>query len=417
MSKTGTFISVAEDQEGKNPRIITDDFPLRVNAGFGDLTTDAWGRQKVSADYSLFHSLFTFDIPATLWLYYENSVEVPVSTTVTSINGLANVSSGGNVSTLSARRHPRYQPNRGQLWSASMIFPNPDADGIRDFGLFDDGNGVFFRLKQVDGVGRLHACLLRGGSTVRDELITIPFDIDLSKGNIFDIQMQWRGVGNIKFFAGNPETGASELIHTLNLLNTLTTLSTEDAAMSCSFRSTNVTEDVTLQCGCVDLTSEGGGINREQYGSAFAENVAVNGTNSPVLVIRQPLLISGKQNTRDIRFARATVKCSKKGTFKVWTGRDPAGIIGATFQEINNGSFVETDSPDVVAGAVRATSINTSLLRYITSISVEATVRTEVVNPSRETIEFFLIHGDYVIITGTFSAATAEAVIEWGEEI
>lgn len=391
----------------------------RTEPGRGDLIADAWGKQKTSADFSLFHSLFTFDIPKTLWLSYENGVEVTTWTGATSSGGAASISSNGNNTVLTARRHPRYQPNRGQLWSASMLFPSPNADGIRDFGVFDDDNGVFFRLKPKAGVGTLYAVLLRGGTEVLEEEINIPFSVDLSKGNIFDIQMQWRGVGNVKFYIGNPDTGLPELVHMFNLLGTLTTLSTEDAAMSCSFKSTRTTSDVTQQCGCVDLTSEGGGINREQYGAAYSDNVTVNGTAVPVLVIRQPNLISGKQNTRDIRLARITVKSSKKGSFRVWVTRDPAAIVGATFKQINSGSgsYVEADSTDMDATAVRATSVNISKMRRITSIPVEAAIRAEVTNPSRETIEFFLIHGDYVVITGTFSTATCEAVMEWGEEI
>jgi len=387
-----------------------------VTLGKGDLTLDAWATQRVSVDRSLVHGLFTFDIPPSQWFLYENGTEVASSSDISSTDGLLVVSSSTTNRQAVHRRHARYQPNRGQKWSVSMIFPSPDADGVRDFGLFNSSEGLFFRIKPNGGVGTLYA-VRRYNGTDTEELITVPFTIDLSKGNIFDIQMQWRGVGNVKFFIGNPTTGVSEWVHTFDFLGTLTTLSTRDSALCVAFKSTYTTEAVTQKCGCVDLTSEGGGQDNEEYGSAYAESVSVNGTDAPVIVLKQPDTIGGKFNSRDIRLARITVQCSKKATFKVWITRDATAITGATFVALGNGSYVECDSTDMSGSAVRATSLTTSSMRYITSIPVEAAHRAEVTNPSRETIQFFLVHGDYLVVSCTASTATAETVVEWGEEI
>jgi hypothetical protein len=388
-----------------------------VVMGKGDLKQDAWGTQRVVHDISLGHGLFTFDVPASQWLFYENGTEVVSSSDITSVNGMLSVVSNTTSRSISSRRHARYQPNRGHKFSASMIFPSPDADGIRDFGLFTDQEGVFFRLKPSGGTGTLYAVRRYNSVDVQEEAITVPFTIDLSKGNIFDIQMQWRGVGNIKFYIGNPATGVSECVHVFNLLGTLTTLSTRDPALPVSFKSTYTTEAVTMLCGCDDLTSEGGQKETEEYGSVYSENVTVNGTDVPVIVLKQPLLINTMINSRDVRLARITVTCSKKSTFKVWVTRSAAAITGATYKPLGNGSFIETDSTDMDATAVRATSVTTSSMKFITSIPVEQTVRAEVTNPSRETIQFFLVRGDYLVVTCTASTAAAECVVEFGEEI
>ena len=60
--------------------IVTETEPFPVIAGRGDLATDVWGTQKVSFDKSLFHGLFTFDVPPTMWFVLEDGVEIANST-------------------------------------------------------------------------------------------------------------------------------------------------------------------------------------------------------------------------------------------------------------------------------------------------------------------------------------------------
>ena len=57
------------------------DYPHRTKInggtlGTGDLTEDAWGVQKVSLPYSLFHGMFSFDIPAKMWFMYDGGTQV-----------------------------------------------------------------------------------------------------------------------------------------------------------------------------------------------------------------------------------------------------------------------------------------------------------------------------------------------------
>jgi hypothetical protein len=175
-------------------------------------------------------------------------------------------------------------------------------------------------------------------------------------------------------------------------------------------------EDVEILIGCVDITSENGAIDREVYGSSYSEGISVN-TDTPVIVIKQPWLINAATNTRSITLARISVSCSKKGVFKVWLTRDPSSIIGATFKRVGGGSFVETDSTDMDVTAVRATSVVTANMKFITSIPVEAQTRIAVDNPYRGKIEFTIVRGDFLVVTGTSPIGIAECVIEWGEQI
>jgi len=386
--------------------------------GGGDLVTDAWGIQKISVPQSLFHGLWTYDIPETMWFMYENGTQVYSSTNIISVGGVAQITadSTNTTVTLESRECPRYQPNRGHLFSASGWMPNKTSDGVRDFGLFTTENGVFFRLKS-DGL--LYAVLRRASVDVLEELIDtsalIGFDVE--KNNVYDIQFQWRSAGNYKFFIGDPATGASKLVHCFNLLGTLTSASMENPALPIGIKATRTTADVVVNMGCVDITGENGMLDKEQYSSAVTLQYSGSGASWPVIVIRNPLQISGETNTRTTTLARITCNANKKTYFQVWTTRDPTAFTGPTYKVINSGSYLETDSTDMDATAVRATAVNTALCRLVTTINVEANVRAQTDNPYRGRIEFPLVRGDYLVVTCNDHTATADCVVEFGEQI
>jgi len=425
-AKTAVLVDI-----NNQPLTIDDSTPIEVNVqqpvsiddnggsvtvdgilGEGGLIVDAWGSQKVSLPHSLFHGLWTFDIPASMWFMYENGAQVYTSTDITSTNAHAKLltTASNTELILESRECPRYQPNRGHLFSTALWCPNKTNDGIRNWGMSTDENGVIFRLKS-DVL--LYAVMDSGGSQVRAEVINtsgVP-GFDVEKGNVYDIQYQWRGIGNYKFFINLVH------VHTFSLLGTLTELSMENPALPIRYHVERTTEDVEINIGCADVTSENGSIDKEQYGSAYAENVTVNGTDAPVIVMRQPLLIGANTNTRTMTLARISFTCSKKATFKVWMTRDATDIAGATYRVINSGDFIETDSTDMDATAVRATALTTANMRFVTAVPVEAAVTREVDNPYRGRIEFPVVRGDHLVVSCTASTATADITIEYGLQV
>ena len=83
--------------------------------GNGDLTADAWGAQLVSLPKSLFHGLWTFDIPATMWFMYEGGTQVYTSSNIISVGGVAQLTADATHTPvlMESRECPRYQPDRG----------------------------------------------------------------------------------------------------------------------------------------------------------------------------------------------------------------------------------------------------------------------------------------------------------------
>ena len=373
--------------------------------GSGDITQDAWGIQKMSLPHSLFHGLWTFDIPLSMWFLYHGTTQVYDSPNIISHLGAARITADETNPTpiLESRECPRYQPNRGHLFSTALWCPSETADGVREWGVRTAENGVFFRLKVVGGVGLLYAVIRSGGAeteTLIDTSGVTAFDVE--KGNVYDIQYQWRGVGNYKFFIN------LQLVHTIPSLGTLTALSMENPALPVSFRCTRTTADVTMHIGCCDITSENGNDDREEPQVASATKTG-NHSDTPILSIHNPLQIGGKTNTRTIVIDSISVNSANKATFKVWATRDPDHITDEVFAAVaGSGSLTQVDTA--------ATAI-TAGPRTIAVIPVEATARSVEKFTGNSRIRFTLVRGDYLVVTRTGANAEANVTIRWGEEI
>lgn len=414
----------------------TVDNPQQVRSG-GPLSMDAWQRPKSINDYSIIHGLFSNFIPKSVWKESINGVEQTTFVNCTSDSGLAVISSGATLNdevVLDTFRSPRYEPNRGHLWSISALLPNPTAAGQRDFGMFTEENGVFFRLKSD---GKLYACRRttdNGGptTTTTEELIDerlIPRSVDYTKGNIYDIQMQWRGVGNIKFFIGDPDKGYSVLVHTMEILGTLDILSISNPSLPIAFQSTNLGDEVEIRAGCVDITTEGGQDLNHEYGSISIDNesgsVSGSGFNVPFLVVRNKKVLDGLRNVRDVQALALYAYSGSRSFVRVWKTRDETAITlnDQVWRDYGDGllEFVQYDNPGPGDPAVTTPmSFDTSKadLVFGANIATDTTFytpaqfegRTEV-HQSPGDIFIFTLHRD------TGSSQAGGVTYEFGLEI
>lgn len=379
------------------------------------LNFDAWGIQKTSHNFSIMHSMFTYEVPRETWIIRENGAEnYGTSTTCVSINGKLQCSSGaltGNSAEVVSRRNPRYQPNRGYLYSSSIFLPNKNAVGIREFGAFTQDAGVFFRLRN----GSLYAVIrttINGVTSDSETLLQLPDGLDLEKGNIFDIQMQWRGVGSVRFFVGDPTTGYSEKVLDLAHINKLTELTIFNPAMPVAFRCENTDgTQVVLECGCVDITSEGGGKESRQYSSVTSGEVALDTTELPVLAFRIPLTYDGKVNTRDCALRRISAFCDSAALLRTYYFRDPTAIT-ATWSPIHGKAFQQK----ALNGDV--TAFDTGKMNFLHERRIPINGNVEITNPDEAVGDFFLASGDYVLITIQAKNNTlGGTTLEYGQEI
>ena len=317
--------------------VLPDKLALEKQA-VGDLFLDAWGVPKASLALSLFHGMFTYDVPSEYWKESINDVEQVALVNATSSNGELVMTSNGVLNdsvVLDTFRSPRYQPNRGHLFSTSLFFDNPTLAGERTVGIFTQESGLGIRLR---GNGSTWTMYLMSRTTVSAvttdteyEVLNLPAGFDPAKGNIYDIQMQWRGVGNFKLYIGDAATGASSLVLTVNNLNVVNNVTIYNPALPIAFECINQGSDVVIRSGCVDVSSEGGQDDKGFYGSIGIDNntgqVAVSGFNTPVLVVRNKHLSpSGLRNTRDMIALLSTAYSDQRSVMRVWATRDDTAI-------------------------------------------------------------------------------------------
>jgi hypothetical protein len=377
-----------------------------VNIGKNELGYDAWGRGKTINDRSLFHGVWTYDVSARLWIERVDNVNVPIETNFTSENGMLKCQgANGELRYLHSRRHPRYQPNRGHLFSTSMILPDASLNVNQEFGLISPHAGVFFRVRS----GNIYAVRrTQFNSVITDyeELIEVPSTLDLTKGNVYDIQMQWRGVGNIKFFIN------LELVHTMNLLGTLNEVSIIQPALPAAFVLDGL---ATMYSVCVDITTEGGQKEGRQYISTSTStdsgSIALSGFNDPVLAIRLADDYRGQPNNRDVAMTRVTGYSDQKSILRIWTTVAGIGITGGTWNNIFTDNIQVSED---------ITSIDTNLCNLIHSRRLDVDTPEEITNPDAMYGDFYLTHGDYIIVTihrENGGSSLSGATIEMAEEL
>jgi len=405
------------DQTPKDIKLINngdDTYSISCSTSNNILGYDAWGRSKSVKDYSMFHGMFTFEVPDEMWIEYANGAEVP-KTNATSVNGELQLVSNGNASSmLMSKRHPRYQPNRGFLYSDSGFVKNATSS-----------NGKLYAMRRtlIDGVV-VESEVLLDYSVLKNEL---------SEGHVRDIQAQWRGVGDIKYFMDLEEILNNEL------LGTLSNVSVFNPAMPISFECTNTgiirwgvftahsgiyyewrfntPQETQLNIGCVDLTSEGGFKENRQRGSVDSDEISLGATETPVIAIRLPNTINynGTQtmNTRDISLRLITGFADDNTIMRVYYTRDISKFTGTEWTPKGNIGAIEYS----IDGDIAIDNLTANIVRIATR-RIPQYGSVEISNPDEQYGDFYLTHGDIILVTMKAKNATlGGASIEWGAEI
>jgi len=412
------FIAFAQENLG-NDKAGTDS-PQPVELAKNDLGYDAWGKPKVTIDNSLFHGMFTYSVPVTVWVEQLNGVELTAFSNATSVNGKLNLTSGVTLSDssyLRTFRNPRYEPNRGHTFSTSVFLPDPTAAGIRRWGYFTAESGSFYEKTATGLYGVIRTTV---DSTTTDDryLLDERYIDDISKGNLYDIRMQWRGIGDYDFITNK------FISKTTDLLGAATDLSMYNPANPIAFECINLGDEVVLQAGCVDITSEGGEDNGKTYGSVSISNlngqVPVTGYNTPVIAIKSLGTVGGLINTRDTLALLVNAYSDQRSLIRVWSTRDLTAITlnDQVWKDFGDGhlQYIEYDSPDVATPMTFDTA--KAELVFGSRIDQDQTYTTTAMFQNRTSI--YLNPNDMFIFTihrETGAACNVGLTFEFAEEI
>lgn len=245
---------------------ITGSAKIRFAEGLPQL--DAWGKLRVSGGTQLADYVFGQEVnftqnfsPVKLsggYATYSNTrhaIQVGVDHTVDPTNGFASASSN---------QYHHYIAGSSHLYAGTALLNSPVTTGnTRRWGLFDANNGFFFQL----GTGGVNAVDNTGFSVVvRSNIPSAPQKdtiipradwngdkldgrgdsqetIDLSKINIWWIDIQWHGAGRVRF--GTYIDGARVVCHSYYQGNEYAQAMSQTTSLPCCFSNKSTAASAT----------------------------------------------------------------------------------------------------------------------------------------------------------------------------
>lgn len=224
---------------------------------------DAFGRLRVSEPFTLFDSTLRFSKRSDLWFEKATgSATFTYSVNESSLDlGIGTAS--GNVALRRTKRRFPYQPGKSFLVMQSFV-PSPPAVGVKqDVGLFDDDNGVMFR---INGTSAQFVIRSKASGTVVENVIDQSdwnidtfSDLDMTKVQIFIADLEWLGSGRVR--CGFVIDGEIKYCHEFNHANNINTVYCTTAILPLSYRIEStaiIASGASLQQICSTVMSEGG---------------------------------------------------------------------------------------------------------------------------------------------------------------
>ena len=242
-----------------------------VNPGTGGTAVDAFGRSRQSMPQTLFDSQHRYAENS----YWDTSLTGSASKSYNIYESCVNLTVSGALNDKVVRQTKRvfsYQPGKSLLTMNSFAFA-PQATGVRQrIGYFGADNGIYF---ENDGTGNymvLRKKLTSGAATeirvAQDDWNMDPFDgtgpslrtLDISKANIFWMDIEWLGVGDVRCgFVVDGKMAIAHVFHNDNI-NPSTYMTTAILPLRMEIENTAATTGVTHTAKqiCNTVISEGG---------------------------------------------------------------------------------------------------------------------------------------------------------------
>lgn len=398
---------------------------------------DAWDRPKTIIDQSLFSATWTYDIQSRVWeewTYTEGSGWSPQvgfanAASEDHMLSVKSTTTAGGGCTIASKVHPKYQPNRGHLYSTALIHPNATDVGLTRFGLGSPKDACAFEIEGDGANWDMFAFRRYGGVTSNRTSIKAAIlekfpDFDPSKGHVYDIQFQWRGVGNYYYFVD------LQLVYTEEVLGTRTELSMADPALQ-TFFSTYCTQSGTervAKFGCVDVSSEGGNGHAKAFNSVSTglDPVRIDNETSEtaVLAIRVPRYVNYAGdpthiNSRGAVMDKLVTWCRDEARTGVYYFRDTGAtnLEALTWTDISDSRMQYAIGGD--ASALQ-TAFNADKSNGYLVLGEWADLESKnVITNSSKEAEFTTTPGDILVITGASIGNNKDmyATLYFSEEI
>jgi len=256
---------------------------------------DAFGRLRVSNPDTLFAASQVYNQHPLLWDHYTVSGGTSTHAILTNSTTLSTASTTSGARALRQTKiYLRYIPGKSQAIKMTGTLQKgalPTGAAFAGIGYYDDDNGVYFR-QDATGV----ACVIRSatsGTVVEDRVYSADWNldkldgtgpsgatVDWTKEQIFCIDLQWLGVGRVRF--GLNLLGQYINVHEFNNANSKTAVYMRTACLPPRyevFNSGGAGSNISVEAVCTAVESEAGVHEDDHY--IFAYNAYLG---SPVSV-------------------------------------------------------------------------------------------------------------------------------------
>ena len=275
---------------------VNNDNPMPVSIGDSS-GRDAFNRLRSSEPFTIFDSKQLHDKQPLFWDEVITNISGSATSTHSTVNASTTMHADGNGDVIQRQTFMRfnYQPGKSQLIFMTGVLGAGVADLLREIGIGDASNGLFF---QQSGTTLQFVIRKNGSDTVfpqsdwnLDKLDgTGPsgITINTSMQQIFILDFSWLGVGRVRvgFIIGGDVIYVTE-VNSANVANSVY-MSTPTLPLRYAITSTGGAGDLLHNCSTV--ISEGGvnpnGALRSANIGATVVNLATNGTRYAMVGIR-----------------------------------------------------------------------------------------------------------------------------------
>ncbi len=349
------------------------------------------------------------------------SVSTALSGTVTSSPPFALVSTLGTGSaSFQTRDRGHYQAGQGMACLFTAIFTTGTARTSQYAGLGDAYNGFFFGYNgSTFGILQRQAVY---GVTINNIWIPQstwnqdPFNgkgisgitLDPTEGNVYKIQMQWLGFGNINFFIQNPNNGQFSLVHSIEYgnVNTLTSLSNPSLPASVFVTNVSTNSRSIVQTPCMAIFIEGNLFDGMAIYSHNFQTANINNSR-PVFSIRNVSTFNGIRNGKYVLIKYLSVySLSNQATSYANFQLILNGLSAVTYTSVNSNSVVQfNDGAGFISGG---RTLFTFYCANNTFQNIDLAGYNIILNPS----DVLTVYANITHVTGN---QQAQAVIDWVE--
>ena len=284
------------------PVVLPSDQIVNVNVGANPMTTDAFGRQRVSNPLTLFDSSHRYRDNG-LWNTSTASGGAAVFSATEGLVNLNVTTAGGSQVLRETTKVFPYQPGKSMLVLNTFVMAPAQTNLRQRVGYFGTDNGIYIQLNNST-LSFVERSLVTGivTETVVNQLAwnVDPLNgsgpsgvtLDITKAQILFMDIEWLGEGTVR--VGFVIDGNFILCHRFNHANLITSTYITTASLPLRYEITNTgvtASPSTLKQVCSTVISEGGYELRgaqQAVGTPITapRSLAVAGTYYPIISIR-----------------------------------------------------------------------------------------------------------------------------------